>query len=659
VIGAIYWVAIVAVVLTNLTALTLLAYRLIPFPAIARAAGLIAICLMAFWLEHLVGLGRLYVLSFPVTALSLYVIWEERERLRVESIRTDQIVFFCAVLFCFVWRLSNPNIVEDNDRLTDLHLVSNYLSGERLPPLDYWLPYQKLDYYYTFQHYSAALLGRLFGLGPGASFNLAAIILAALIIALAWELLAILRVRFGLKLIAIAALAIGGTGISPLFHFITDPDQADFFSAASARQAMYRNSRFVGWFETPVASDTWRALFGDQTRRALQLPIETFGYQFPLGGYHAVLSGFLLQFLALTTFVAHQQASPRDRSRLEFVLGLTVPLTLCASAWSLPLQVALVGAWAVWQRRLTGHWSLRNLSIGAATGTFLLLPFLGGLAAATGHMAMELVGKADHTPVAQFLVVFWPLLLLALLVPMAGRVNPLVGMLAAVFLGLLVWNEIFNAYDGGYQGEMRRFNSALKWWGWIFTGGVFSISAFLLASDRRAVRLVTVCILLLVSTFALDAGRALALRPFSGKLDGTSFYTKNPSNRRLISYLADAPKGIVLENLHSERPLDTGIYGSFAQKPNVIGIPWVLRVWKRNLKELRALESDVKSFYAGTHAQPARFLADNNVRYVVWSERESRDPERWQSIMQAIASEYRWVEFSRSPKSHIGLWVRR
>jgi hypothetical protein len=120
VIGAIYWVAIVAVVLTNLTALTLLAYRLIPFPAIARAAGLIAICLMAFWLEHLVGLGRLYVLSFPVTALSLYVIWEERERLRVESIRTDQIVFFCAVLFCFVWRLSNPNMVEDNDRLTDL-----------------------------------------------------------------------------------------------------------------------------------------------------------------------------------------------------------------------------------------------------------------------------------------------------------------------------------------------------------------------------------------------------------------------------------------------------------------------------------------------------------------------------------------------------------
>ena len=87
-------------------------------------------------------------------------------------------------------------------------------------PLDYWLPDQRLDYYYAFQHYSAALLGRIVGLGPGASFNLAAVILAALVVALAWEFLTILRVRFALKLLSVIALAVGGTGISPLFHLI-------------------------------------------------------------------------------------------------------------------------------------------------------------------------------------------------------------------------------------------------------------------------------------------------------------------------------------------------------------------------------------------------------------------------------------------------------
>ena len=147
--------------------------------------------------------------------------------------------------------------------------------------------------------------------------------------------------------------------------------------AEFAVRRLVRDFRCIGC----LAHALWR-----ETHRAIVLPIETFGFQFPLGGYHAVLSGFLLQFLALTIMVALQQSSQRDRSWLEFVLGLTVPLTLCASAWMLPLQAALVGAWTIWQRRVSGHWSLRYLSIGAAAGVFFLLPFLEGFSAATGHM---------------------------------------------------------------------------------------------------------------------------------------------------------------------------------------------------------------------------------------------------------------------------------
>ena len=105
-------------------------------------------------------------------------------------------------------------------------------------------------------------------------------------------------------------------------------------------------------------------------------------------------------------------------------------------------------------------------------------------------MELRLVRGAQHAPLVQFLVVFWPLILLALAVPLAGQVKPLAGFLAAVFLALLAFSELFNAFDGGYTGDFLRFNSALKWWGWIFTGGVFSISACLFASDRFAVRAV-------------------------------------------------------------------------------------------------------------------------------------------------------------------------
>ena len=654
-IAAIYWLGIVAVVLINITALTLLAFRYIPFPATARAAAILLSCLGLFSLQHLIAFGTLHLAGFLLTAISLCVIWARRATLLEEPLKTSEIVFLCAVAVGAVWRLSYPEIVENNDRLTDFHLVSNYFSGERLPPLDHWLPHQKLDYYYTFQHYAAALLGRLFGLSPGASFNLAAIILAALVLALAWEFLTILRVRLGFKLLAVAALVIGGTGISPLYHLVTSEHPEGLFKNHPVAQAVFYNSRFIGWFETSVASDVWRDLFGNATQRSILLPIETFGYQYVQGGYHAVLSGFLLQFLALTIMVAIPHASKSVKARLEFILGITVPLSLCSSAWTFPLQTALITAWKIWEGRASGEWNLRHLVGGVAIGVLVLLPFLAGLGAATGHMQLQLVAATARTPLSQFLIVFWPLIALALVVPMTARASPLAGFFAAVFLGLLVFAELFNAYDQGYMGDFLRFNSTLKWWGWIFTGGVFSISALLLASNHRALRLAAALVLVLVSTFVIDSGRLFASRSFSGKFDGSGFYTRNRSNERMLLYLVDAPKGIVLEKLSR----DTGIYGSFAQKPNLIGIPWVLRVWKRNIKELDDLGEAIEAFYDAAHPQAARFLADHNVRYVVWSIRERKDLEKWQSVMKSIEADYRWMEFSHRPDTHIGLWIRR
>ena len=652
-IQAIYYAGLLAAVLVNVTALTLVALRLIPFPAIARAAGIVTVSLAAFSLEHFVGLGRLFPLFLPLTALALVIIWHDRERFRDPSFRVEEIVFLCAVLYGLLWRLVYPEIVEDNDRLTDFHLVSNYMSGETLPPLDHWLPYQRLDYYYTFQHYSAALLGRIFGLGPGASFNMAAVVLAALVLALGWEILALLRVRPALKVLAVAALAIGGTGIAPLFHFVISPDAGGF-------HAFYQNSRFIGWFETAVASDAWRALFGE-TRRSVLLPIETFGFQYALGGYHAVLSGFLLLFLALAIVVAIPQASRPVRARLEFLLGATVPLTLCANAWAFPLQAALVGGWKLWEWLTSGNRNLFYLALGVAIGVLALLPALAGLGAATRHMRLQLVPWQAHVPLKQFIMVYWPLLVLALLIPVAGLTRSLAGFFAAFFLGALFLTEVFNVDDRGYAGEFLRFNTTLKWWGWIFTGGVFTLSAYLLASRKRAFRIAASLVLGLVSFFVADIARVFVghAQDFSGKFDGSKFYAQDLGNRRMMQILAQAPDGIVLEKLYDDRPNDTGIYGSFALKPSLMGIPWVLRVRKRDLTELPSLMAEINSFYAGSHPNAARFLDDRNIRYVVWSVRESEETATWAAIDNSISDTFRWMEFSDRSDRHIGLWIRR
>jgi hypothetical protein len=255
----------------------------------------------------------------------------------------------------------------------------------------------------------------------------------------------------------------------------------------------------------------------------VRLPIETFGYQYAIGGYHAVLSGFLLQFLALTIMAAIPRSSKAVRTRLEFVLGLTVPLALCCHAWVFPLQAALVGAWTLWDRRNSGHWHLLAPAAGAAAGVLLLLPFLAGLGAGAGYMQVALVTSDAHAPIVQFLIVWWPLLVLAFAVPLAGQARSFAGFLTLLFLALLIFVEFFSAPDGLYRDDFIRFNPSLKWWGWIFTGGVFSISAALLAGMSRVGRIAAASVLVLISVFAVDAGRYLVFRShaFAGKIDGT------------------------------------------------------------------------------------------------------------------------------------------
>jgi hypothetical protein len=658
----IYFVGLGLVVYLNLVALTLAAGRFVPSPAIARAAALAGLCTTLFFVEHFVGLGRLEWALPPLTAVALWLVWRRRARLLRRDVIASELVFLAAVAYGLAWKLARPEIVESYDQLSDLHLVANYLPGARLPPVDFWLPWQRLDYYYALQHYAAALFGRLTGLGPGTCFNIGIVLLAALVITLAWDFAASVGLRFAGRLLAVFCLVVGGTGVAPLFHLITAPMPPGLSRATAAELVVRHNFKFVGWFEDAVASPLWRRLVGEgATPRGPHLPLETFGQQFPLGGFHAPLSGFFLLFLALAIIAFLWRGESRARPVLEAILGFTVPLTLCCNAWTFPLQAALVVVWKLWDTPLPRLRDLRFLAIGAGLGLFLILPFLGGFAVNGRAITLTRVRAGEHTPALQFLIVHWPLLGAALLAPFAGRLRPLALFFATLFVPLLAATELFNAFDPGYYGDMIRFNPAMKWWGWIFSGGVFALSTCLLASERRVARLGAVVVLLLLSLYAVDVARFWVEWPraYAGRLDGRGFYAADPANGRMLQYLVDAPPGIVLEKVYDERPIDAGIYAGFAVKPVLVGVPWILRVLKTDLTELPGLLADIASFYAGRHPDAARFLAGHDVRYVVWSQREGPDLQTWAAIDQAIAGRYRWVEFSPTADRHVGLWIRR
>ncbi len=656
-----FFLALSAIVYLNIAGLTLAAGRFLPAGAIARAAGLIGVCAGLFFIEHFVGLGPLqWTLPF-LTAASVYVLWRRRAFLCRKETLHGEAVFIIAFLYSLGWKIAFPQVVELYDRLSDLHLVANYMAGSKLPPADMWLPWQRLDYYYAFQQYGAALLGRIAGLDVGAAFNIGAALLSALVIALAWDFLESFALKPASRLLAIVCFAVGGTGISPLYHLIVASPATGFLSTEGAKEAVLHNSRFIGWFENSVASDLWRSLSASSTQRGLQLPIETFGQQFPVGGFHAPLSGFLFLLLALAVMARLALRPANDRPQLEFLLGLSVPMTICSNAWVFPLQAILAGSWKLWDIGSAPLRELRYCLAGLAAGMVLILPFLAGFALDGHPIRLVRVLADQHSPWAQFLVVHWPLILVAILAPLAGRYRGLALRFAAIFIPLLIATELLNAFDGAYGGEFIRFNPALKWWGWIFSGGFFAISTCLLASERRLVRWAGIGSLLLVSTFAADLAAYLVFqpKPYVAQLDGEGFYTADLANARMMTFLKNAEDGLVLENVYDERPKDTGIYGSFSGKPDLLGVPWILQVLNSRLTELPSLESNISQFFRGTHPAPLDFLTGYHIRYVVWSVRESTDMADWMKIDHAIGSDYAWMEFSSTAERHVGVWVRR
>jgi hypothetical protein len=657
---ALYFLGLAAVIYLDLLALTLAARRWLPVPAIARAGGVLGAATFLFFLEHFVGLGQLGWALPLLTAGAGVLVWRRRADLGSREMLEAEAVFLAAAAYALLWRLAFPELFEHFDQLTDLHLIANYLPGERLPPVDRWLPWQRLDYYYTLQQYGAALLGRLAGLGAGTCFNAAFVLLTSLIVSLAWSFAAQVGAPLWGRLLAVFSLVIGGTGLGPLFHLVTAPPAADATPQRAAWAAMVRSYNFVGWFDDSVASALWRGLVGP-TPRGIHMPIETFGQEYAFGAYHAPVGGFLLLFLALAAMAAIPGVPAAARSRFAAVTGATVPLTLAVNAWVFPLQLLLVGCWGLWQLGKPGSAGWKAPAAGAGLGAALILPFLAGFAVEGHGIALTRVAAAARTPVPQFLLLFWPLLAAGLLAPLAGRNRRLALLLAALFLPLLAGTELINADDGAYGGDMVRFNPAMKWWSWIFTGGFFALAACLLGSGQRIARLAAAALLLLVSAYAFDVGRLwlVLAKPFAGRFDGMGQYTADPAGARLIAYLAGAPDGLLLEKVYEQSPIDTGIYGSFTGKPDLVGIPWVLKVWKANLPELATLLPAIDALYRGTHPDALRFLTGYEVRYLLWSPREGTDLATWARIDGAVEPGYRWMEFSPSPDRHVGVWVRR
>ncbi|WP_188149829.1 DUF2298 domain-containing protein [Teredinibacter waterburyi] len=379
--------------------------------ALARSVGLVAIVLIMFFIEHFIGLGQLHFLLPVGIATAGFVLWKTRKDIKSKDFWRAEIVFIVAFIYALFWRLAFPSISPSSERMTDLFFISNYLQGVTLPPLDNWNPPHKFDYYYAFQHYGAALLGRIFQLNPGTSYNLSLALIGALPITLVWfiadKILSVSGLRGWRKAapqwLLTLAIVFGGTGLTPLLHAVYKTPSADSFLTArqddkaveratqryrnavanAARENIIASVRFIGssrddlWGSQTDVNQGAAKLLLPETEPVIDdhrmvLPSENFGYQFFLGDYHPTMGGFFLLLIALALLLSiadpnlvgrniplqpSQLTALNSNRRAEKIaqglLAALVPIMIATNTWTFPLLVFLIIGWIAY-RYLSG-----------------------------------------------------------------------------------------------------------------------------------------------------------------------------------------------------------------------------------------------------------------------------------------------------------------
>jgi hypothetical protein len=285
-------------------------------PWICFLVPVLALLVTLNFLEHFVPLSSLGWL-LPVTLAGL--IWGMmKSGYAWQGLRLPSILFVVIFTFVFLLKCLSPIIPNYTEGIFNMTRVLNYCLGGTLPPKDCWLPPYDYGGYYTFQHYGAAIVKRLFSLDLGTAYNLSFAFLETWLVLIG---IGVAHSITGKTWIAISTgivLLAGSTGSVPFLIFFGHHG-VDYEVSTAINDC----------WNDPDRNPFWWFSEHDQFHPQLKLLPPT--YTLYYSEFHANLGG---AFLTMGSLLATSEIFKLNRSLWPWICLLAFPLlVIVTSAW--------------------------------------------------------------------------------------------------------------------------------------------------------------------------------------------------------------------------------------------------------------------------------------------------------------------------------------
>ena len=285
-------------------------------------------------------------------------------------------------------------------------------------------------------------------------------------------------------------------------------------------------------------------------------------------------------------------------------------------------------------------------------------------ASAAGYGAvLRMVPWNEHTPPLLFILFMLPTIALIALGFLSG--NPPGRRLGVLWLSILLFSEYFYV-DDVYSGLYDRFNTTLKWWPWVAAGTLMTLGPFVLEQARRRwVRVAGFLFCFYPCFYVLDLWRPFMGGPRDsiGKMEGTTYLTREEFPRLMLGRLKVEPPGIVIERPEKEGGFtNSAVIPLFAGQRMWLGWYGHELLWREFREDVRRRHDSLTRFYDGEMPNAGAWLVAQGIDYILWY-RPGDTPELWAKVNKAVSPDYIWRDILtyESPNNdgrRVGLWKR-